>query len=64
LQQLSNRLGITPQSVKEMETREKHKTVTLKSLEDIAQALDMDLFMALYLSVKVWQSWLSLELKK
>ena len=42
LQQLSNRLGITPQSVKEMETREKHKTVTLKSLEDVAQALDMD----------------------
>ena len=43
LQQLSNRVGIAPQSIKEMETREKNKNITLKSLEEVARALDMRL---------------------
>lgn len=46
LQQLGKKLGVTPPSVKEMEIREKHKTITLKTLEDVAQALDMDLVYA------------------
>jgi len=46
LQQLGKKLGVTPPSVKEMEIREKHKTITLKTLEDVAQALDMELVYA------------------
>lgn len=43
LKQLGKRLRMTPQSVKAMEIREKSKSITLKSLEDFAQALDMKL---------------------
>jgi predicted DNA-binding mobile mystery protein A len=46
LQQLGKKLGVTPPSVKEMEIREKYKTITLKTLEDVAQALDMELVYA------------------
>ncbi len=41
LKQLAKRMGISPQSVKEMENREKLGTVTLKTMNDIASALDM-----------------------
>ena len=42
LRQLGNRLSITPQSVREIEEREKNKTVSLKVLHQVAAALDMD----------------------
>lgn len=43
LQQLSNRLSITKQSVQEIEQREKEGTITIKSLREAAKALDMQL---------------------
>lgn len=43
LQQLANKLGITKQSVQEIETREKEGAITLRSLRETARALDMDL---------------------
>ena len=43
LQQLAIRLSITKQSVQEMEQREKNGFITLKSLRDTANALDMEL---------------------
>ena len=43
LQQLSNRLSITRQSVQEMEQREKDGSLTIKSLRETAAALDMHL---------------------
>lgn len=43
LQQLSNRLSITKQSVQEIEQREKEGSVTIKSLREAAKALDMQL---------------------
>jgi len=43
LRQLGNRLQIAPQSVKEIEEREANGTITLKSLRDVANALDMQL---------------------
>ena len=43
LRQLGNRLHISPQSVKEMEEREANGAITLKSLRDVANALDMQL---------------------
>lgn len=43
LRQLGTKLKITPQSVKEMEEREESKSITLKSLNEIAEALDMKL---------------------
>jgi predicted DNA-binding mobile mystery protein A len=43
LRQLGNRLLIAPQSVKEIEEREANGTITLKSLRDVANALDMQL---------------------
>lgn len=43
LQQLATKLSITKQSVQEIEVREKEGTITLKSLRDVARALDMDL---------------------
>ena len=48
LQQLGDRLKITPQSVKEIEDREKNKTISLKTLEDVARALDMKLIYGFY----------------
>ena len=43
LRQLGNRLNIAPQSVKEIEEREANGTITLKSLGDVANAMDMQL---------------------
>ncbi|MCB1156667.1 MAG: mobile mystery protein A [Leptospiraceae bacterium] len=42
LKQLGRRMGISPQSVSNMEKREKVGTVTLKTLKDFAQAMDME----------------------
>ncbi len=41
LKQLGQRLSITPQSVKEIEQREKNDTISLKVLKQVASALDM-----------------------
>jgi predicted DNA-binding mobile mystery protein A len=43
MRQLGNRMGITPQSVKEIEEREKNGTVTLKVLRQFGQALNLKL---------------------
>lgn len=43
LQQLGNRLNITPQSVHEIELREVSGSITLSSLRDVAEAMDMKL---------------------
>lgn len=43
LLQLGNKLKITKQSARSIELREKEKTITLKSLEEAANALDMKL---------------------
>jgi len=47
LQQLANKLSITKQSVQEIEFREKEGNITLKSLRETADALDMDLIYGL-----------------
>ena len=44
LKQFGQRLGITPQSARDIEEREKSGSISLKSLKDAADALDMDLF--------------------
>lgn len=41
LRQLGKRLNITPQSVKEIEEREKNGTISIKVLKQAAAALDM-----------------------
>lgn len=41
LQQLGSKMSITPQSVRDLERREKEKTVTIKALSEAAEALDM-----------------------
>lgn len=43
LQQLAEKLSITKQSVQELEKREKEGNITLKTLKDAANALDMHL---------------------
>lgn len=43
LRQLGNRLHISPQSAKEIEEREANGTITLNSLRDAANAMDMKL---------------------
>lgn len=43
LRQLGLRLNITSQSVKEIEQREVNQTITLKTLSEVANALDMRL---------------------
>jgi len=43
LRQLGERMKITPQSVSEIEQREANESITLKSLREAAQALDMQL---------------------
>lgn len=47
LQQLAARLNITRQSVQEIEVREQEGSITLKSLKEAAQALDLELVYAL-----------------
>jgi predicted DNA-binding mobile mystery protein A len=44
LRQLAERLSMTPQSIKEVEQREKDGTITLNKLQEAANALDMKLF--------------------
>ena len=44
LRQLGQKLSITPQSVKEIEEREKNGTVSLKVLRQVASALNMKFF--------------------
>lgn len=46
LQQLGKKLSITRQSVQEMEQREQDETITLKSLKEVAKAMDMQLVYA------------------
>lgn len=43
LRQLGNKLSIAPQSLKDMESREIAGTITLNTLQDIANAMDMQL---------------------
>jgi predicted DNA-binding mobile mystery protein A len=43
LRQLGNKMGITPQSVKEIEVRERHGTVSLNVLRQFGQSLDLKL---------------------
>jgi predicted DNA-binding mobile mystery protein A len=43
LEQVAKRLSITKQSVREIENREMHGSVTLNTLRDVAEALDMRL---------------------
>lgn len=43
LQQLAAKLAITKQSVQELEKREKEGSITIKSLRELARALDMQL---------------------
>jgi predicted DNA-binding mobile mystery protein A len=43
LRQLGDRLSITPQSIRDIETREREGTVSLKALREAAEALDMTL---------------------
>jgi predicted DNA-binding mobile mystery protein A len=43
LRQLGNRLHITSQSVKEIEQRESNETITLKTLREVGDALDLKL---------------------
>jgi len=41
MRQLGLRLSITPQSVKDIEEREKSGSITIKALKELARALDM-----------------------
>ena len=43
LRQLGDKLSITPQSIRDIEKREKEGTVSLKALREAAEALDMTL---------------------
>jgi predicted DNA-binding mobile mystery protein A len=43
LRQLGNRLKISPQSVKEIEEREANGSITIKSLKEVCNALNMKL---------------------
>lgn len=47
LAQLGKRAGMTAQGIKALEQREKQKSVTLQSLEEIANAMDMQFVYAL-----------------
>jgi predicted DNA-binding mobile mystery protein A len=47
LRQLGQRLHVSPQSVREIEQREASGAITLKSLREVANALDMTLVYAL-----------------
>lgn len=43
LQQLGNKISITKQSLTDIERREKEGTITIKTLREVANALDMEL---------------------
>ena len=57
LRQLGNRLRISPQSVKEIEVREANGTITLNSLRDVANAMDLKLVYG-FVSKKGQKNWL------
>ena len=41
MRQLGNRMGITPQSVKEIEERERNETISIKVLRQFGKSLDL-----------------------
>ena len=41
LRQLGKRMGITPQSVKEIEEREKNETISIRVLKEFGESLDL-----------------------
>ncbi len=43
MQQLGNKLNVSRQGVMDIEKREKHGSITIKSLREIARAMDMQL---------------------
>lgn len=43
LQQLGNKISVSKQAVLDMEKREKEGSITIKSLKEIARAMDMEL---------------------
>lgn len=43
LRQLGDKLSITPQSARDIEVREKEGSITLKAMNEVAEALDMKL---------------------
>jgi len=43
MQQLGNKLSVTKQGIMEMENREKEGAITIKSLREVAKAMDMKL---------------------
>ena len=47
LEQVGQQLGVSKQNVQSLEMREKQKTISLKSLETVAHAMDMQLVYAL-----------------
>lgn len=47
LEQVAHKLGVSKQNVQSLEMREKQKTISLKSLEAVAHAMDMQLVYAL-----------------
>lgn len=47
LEQLAKKLGVSKQNVQSMEKREQEMTITLKSLQELANAMDMKLVYAL-----------------
>lgn len=47
LEQLGNKLNVTKQNIQNIEKREQDGSITIKSLRDIAEALDMELVYAL-----------------
>jgi len=47
LEQVAHKLGVSKQNVQSLEMREKQKTISLKSLETVAHAMDMQLVYAL-----------------
>lgn len=47
LEQLGNQLGVTKQSVQSLEKREKEGNITINSLKEAAQAMDMEFVYAL-----------------
>ncbi len=42
LRQLGDRLNMTPQGVRKLESNEAHGKITMKKMEDLARALEMD----------------------
>jgi predicted DNA-binding mobile mystery protein A len=43
LRQLGNKLNVTPQNMKQLEAREANGTITINSLREVANAMDMKL---------------------